>query len=233
MPMKNPPHPGIAYTVATVHSSTKEQFDRWVSEREPPLFGKHADMKVLHVAEQLGPPAEAAILDAGAGTGRNSLPLAKLGFAVDAVELAPSFAKVMREAAEADGLKMSVFEGDILDPALALPSAHYKMIVLAEVVSHFRDVQQLKDLMIRASDLLLPGGVLLFSAFLALDGYKPDSVAREFSEITWSSLFTRADLATALDGLPLDRISEESVYEYEQAHMPPEAWPTTGWFTQW
>src|SRR5882762_10511944 len=33
---KRPPHPGIAYTVSIVVSSTQEQFDRWVSEREPP-----------------------------------------------------------------------------------------------------------------------------------------------------------------------------------------------------
>jgi SAM-dependent methyltransferase len=230
---KSPPHPGIAYTVSTVLSSTKEQFDRWVAEREPPLFGKHADMKVLHVAEQLGPPERAAILDAGAGTGRNTLPLAKLGFAADAVELAPTFAKVIRDTAQAEGLTVNVFEGDILDPALPLPLAHYNLIVLAEVVSHFRDIEQLRSLLVRASDLLVPGGFLLFSAFLALDGYKPDGVARELSEITWSSLFTRTEVSTALEGLPLDRLSEESVFEYEQAHLPADAWPPTGWFTQW
>jgi hypothetical protein len=91
----------------------------------------------------------------------------------------------------------------------------------------------LRSLFERIVDLLQPGGLLLFSAFLALEGYKPDAVARELSEVFWCTVFTRADFELALMGLPLERLEEESTVEYEREHLPAEAWPPTGWFEQW
>lgn len=108
------------------------------------------------------------------------------------------------------------------------------MVFLAEVVaSHFRNVAHLRSLFERIVEMLQPGGLLLFSAFLALEGYKPDAVARELSEVFWCTVFTRADFELALMGLPLERLEEESTVEYEREHLPAEAWPPTGWFEQW
>jgi SAM-dependent methyltransferase len=174
------------------------------------------------------------MLDIGAGTGRNTLPLARAGFPAHAVELAPALAKLLREDAEKAELSVRVFEGDVTDRSLELPQNYYQMVLMAEVVaSHFRNVAHLRSLFEVIADVVRPGGLVLFSAFLPLDGYKPDQLARELGEVFWCSIFTRADFDQAMAGLPLERINDESVLEYEREHLPTEAWPPTGWFEQW
>jgi hypothetical protein len=106
-------------------------------------------------------------------------------------------------------------------------------VILCEVVSHFRGKTELRRLFERASELLVPGGLLAFSVFLPVSGYQPDTLARELAQVFWCSLFTRDDLKEASAGLGLSQLSEESVYEYEKKHLPETAWPPTGWFEEW
>ncbi|MGA9382140.1 MAG: class I SAM-dependent methyltransferase, partial [Phormidium sp.] len=68
---------------------------------------------------------------------------------------------------------------------------------------------------------------------LAVDDHEPDNFVKEMSEISWSYIITRKELQTAMEDLPLELISDESVIEYEQKHLPPEAWPPTTWFVNW
>jgi hypothetical protein len=51
--------------------------------------------------------------------------------------------------------------------------------------------------------------------------------------VFWCCVFTRRDLAEALEGLPFELVSDESVYEFEKANLPAAAWPPTGWFEEW
>jgi SAM-dependent methyltransferase len=229
-----PPSTALSYSVSHEVITLADEYGEWVQTRQPPLFGSHPDAKVLSLARSLGSPPEVAILDVGAGTGRNTLPLANQGFAVDAVELAPSLAAVLRRDLERAGVSARVFEGDALDPALGIPEHKYRLVVLAEVVaSHFRDVGQLRKLLERASAWLAPGGLLLFSAFLAAGEYEPDLLARQASQVFWCCLFTRRELEAASRGLPLLRVSDESTYAFEHSHLPEAAWPPTGWFEDW
>jgi SAM-dependent methyltransferase len=227
-----PPEVTVSYTVELEVSTMNDEYDEWVRTRTPPLFGAHPDAKVMDLARGLGPPA--AVLDVGAGTGRNTLPLARAGFATDALEVAPALAAVLRSEVSSAGLSVRVFEGDALDPALGVPQAHYQLMVLAEVIaSHARGPATLRPWFERAAALLAPGGLLVLSAFLAADGYRPDPLARALSEVFWSCLFTRQEMQVASAGLSLDAVSDEAVFLYERDHLPPEAWPPTGWFTDW
>jgi SAM-dependent methyltransferase len=227
------PKTSLSYKVSLLIRTMSDEYDTWVQERQPPLFGSHPDAKLMQLAQSLGTPAETPVLDIGAGTGRNTLPLAKAGFPADAVEMSSSLAAILKADAAKQNLTLRIFEGDALDPALELPQSHYKLCILAEVFSHFRELGQARRLFERAAEFLAPGGLLLFSAFLSRDGYKPDALARELSEVFWCTAFTRAELAEAAEGLPFDRISDESVCDFEHAHLPPEAWPPTGWFEEW
>jgi len=229
-----PPDSGMHYEIAHVISSVADEYEEWTRIREPPLFGAHPDAKVMSVAGALGEKSAVAILDVGAGTGRNTLPLAREGYRVDAVELAPSLAAVLREELAKTGLSAQVFEGDALDPRLGVPRGAYQLVVLAEVVAaHFRDAAQLRQLFERAAQWLAPGGLFLFSAFLARDGYAPDGLVRQASQAFWSVLFTRGELADAMRGLPFELVSDENCYSFERKHLPKEAWPPTGWFERW
>jgi len=224
---------GVACTIGTRASSIADEYSKWVETREPPFFGPQPDAKVMAIAAELGNPAQARILDVGAGTGRNSLPLARLGYSVDALEVTGVFAEQMRTAAAAEKLPITVIEGDILDPQVQMPSAAYKLALVVEVLSDFRTVEQLRDLFSKMCDLLTPGGLLLFNIFLAVEGYEPNQVAREVSQVVISSIFTPSEFATAMEGLPLEILSDESVCEYEQTHLPPGAWPPISWFENW
>jgi 2-polyprenyl-3-methyl-5-hydroxy-6-metoxy-1,4-benzoquinol methylase len=229
-----PPKVSLTYRMSVQSSTIAEEYAEWVANRTAPLFGAHADAKVMALAASLGPPAEVPVLDVGAGTGRNTLPLARAGFPTDAIELAPALAQILRDDVAKEGLGVRVFEGDALDPALPVPLGHYRLVVLAEVIaSHARNATQMGAMLRRMTQLLAPDGVLLFSAFITRSGYTPSPEVREAGEIFWSCLFSRNDLATATLGLDLKPLSDESVYTYEHEHLPPEAWPPTGWFAEW
>jgi hypothetical protein len=70
-----PPQTGLACKVIVTTSTMGEQYKSWVDTREPPLFGSHPDAKLMATAAKLGTPDRVRILDVGAGTGRNTLPL--------------------------------------------------------------------------------------------------------------------------------------------------------------
>jgi hypothetical protein len=218
-----PPHPGVQYTVKT-HAIAMD----------PPLFGTLADAKVMDVAASLGPAAEVPVLEVGAGAGRNTLTLARLGHPTVAVEPAAALASVMRKAAEEQNVAVDIVESSVLDPALALDAGRYKLAVLAAVItSQLADIEQFRRAVTRLTDALAPGGTLLLEAFLAMDGFKPDVTARQVSQTVWSCIFTRSDFAFISKQLPLDLLTDESVVEYEKSHLPPDGWPPTGWFVEW
>jgi hypothetical protein len=84
-----------------------------------------------------------------------------------------------------------------------------------------------------AAGCLMPGGRLVFNAFLARPGYTPGSAARELGQQVYTTIFTRDELATAAGLLPLALVGDDSVYEYEKTHLPDGAWPPTGWYAGW
>lgn len=229
-----PPSTLLSYTISHRVITIGDEYAEWVANRTPPLFGAHPDAKVLDLARSLGEPASVTVLDVGAGTGRNTIPLAREGFPTDAVELAPALATSLREELQKAGVGAQVFEGDALDPKLEIPARRYRLVISAEVVaSHFRNVNQLRALFERAAEWLAPGGLLLFSMFLTSGGYKPDSIARELSEVMWCCVFTRKELDAAVEGLPFTKVSDESTHDYEHEHLDASAWPPTGWFAEW
>jgi len=221
----------LACNVAIVIPSLAEQYQQWQGGDRP--FGSHPDAKLMALLPELGEPAIAPILDIGAGTGRNALPLARLGYPVDALELTPEFATQLQIAAQTEGLSVTILTADLLDPLTQLKPHHYQLVLLSEVVPHFRTTEQLRHMLVKACDALRPGGLLLFNSFLAIADYTPDPLAQEIAQVAWSSFFTRSQLAIALEQLPLELVSDESTLTYEAAHLPAEAFPPTPWFVDW
>jgi len=208
-------------------------YDHWIDGRGAAPFGTHADARVWLLAEELtGGKRDCRVLDIGAGTGRNAIALARFGYPTDAVELSPRFAEQIRATAAALNLtNITVFDGDVF--ATVDLRDDYKLIVASEVVTDFRSAAQLHALFELAAKRLLPGGLLVFSAFLARDGYTPTPVARELAQHFMCGFFTADEIAAAAAGLPLELIADDSVYDYEKAHLPADAWPPTKWFESW
>lgn len=223
---------GLNYQVKAEWRTVEADYDNWVATRPPPLFGTEPDARVVALAREAADPATFRVLDVGAGTGRNALALARLGHPVDAVEMAPKFADVMRAEAERESLGVRVIQSDVFT---AVEDVHdeYQLMVLSEVVPDFRTTHELRGLFELAADCLAPGGRLVFNTFLARPGYTPDNAARELGQQCNTMIFTRDEVAGAAAELPLELVGDDSAYEYEKAHLPEGAWPPTGWFEGW
>jgi len=223
---------GLNYHVKAEVSTIAVEYDHWVATREGPLFGTEPDARVLALAGEAANPGTCRVLDIGAGTGRNALALARRGHLVDAVEMAPKFAEIIRSEAERDSLAVRVIESDVFT---AVEGIHdeYQLIVLAEVVPDFRTTRELRGMFELAAECLAPAGRLVFNSFLAREGYTPDDTAREFGQQCNSTIFTRDELTKAAAPLPLVLIADDFACEYEKTHLPEGAWPPTAWFEGW
>jgi len=224
---------GISYEVASAKSSLPEEYDYWVKTRAGSLFGTHPDAKVMDTASALGSAQGVSVLDVGAGTGRNSLPLARAGHPTTALELSSALVEVFVDGLQGESCQVQVLCGDIFDETLAIPGAPFQLAVVAEVIPHLRSVEQLGRLFRRLASLVVPGGTLLTSMFLVRPECEPDDTLRQIGQVLWSSFFTRQELEAALAGSPWRIESEDSVLEYERSHLPPAAWPPTRWFESW
>jgi precorrin-6B methylase 2 len=223
---------GLNYRVEAEWRTIEADYDNWVVTRPPPLFGTEPDARVLALASEAADPTTHRVLDIGAGTGRNALALARRGYPVDAVEMTPKFADIIRSEAESESLGVRVIQSDVFT---AVEGVHeeYQLMVLAEVVPDFRTTQELGGVFELATECLAPGGQLVFNAFLARPGYTPDSTARELGQQCNTMIFTRDEVAGAAADLPLELVDDDSAYEFEKAHLPEGAWPPTGWFEGW
>lgn len=227
-----PVGPTLHYQVNARWFSVAEAYENWISTREPPLFGTEADARVWALAGEAADPGICPVLDIGAGTGRNALALARRGHPVDIVEFTPKFAEQIRSQAGQESLDVRVIVRNIFETTDDLRQ-DYQLILLSEVVSDFRTTQQLRSLFELAASCLAPGGRLVFNIFLACHGYEIDDIAREFGQQAYTSMFSRQELSTACEGLPLELVADDSVYEYEQANLPTGAWPPTSWYADW
>jgi SAM-dependent methyltransferase len=223
---------GLNYRVKAEWRTVEADYDTWVATREPPLFGHEPDARVLALACEAADPAGCRVLDVGAGTGRNAIALARRGHPVDAVEMAPKFAELMRAEVEGESLGVRVMQSDVFT---AMEGVHdeYQLMVLSEVVPDFRTPHELRGVFELAADVMAPGGRLVFNAFLPKPGYTPDHAALELGQQCNTMIFTRDELANAAAGLPFELIADDSAYDYEKAHLPEGAWPPTGWFESW
>lgn len=222
----------LNYTVKAEWSTVGDAYERWIATRKPPLFGTEPDARVWALAGKRADPRTRPVLDIGAGTGRNALVMARRGHPVDVVEMSPKFADIIRAKANEESLEVRVIQRDVFATMYEL-RMDYQLVVLSEVVSDFRTAQQLRGIFELAARCLGPGGRLVFNAFLARPGYLPDDAARELGQQVYTTIFTRDELTTAAELLPLELVGDDSVYEYEKTHLPDGAWPPTGWYADW
>jgi SAM-dependent methyltransferase len=207
-------------------------YDGWVTTKEGSLFGIQPDARVTTLAGETAEPGTYRVLDIGAGTGRNALALARRGHPVDAVEIAPKLAHIIRTEAERESLDVRVIERDVFATTDDVRD-DYQLIVASELVPDFRTTQQLRAMFELAAHCLAPGGRLLFNAFLPREGYIPDDAARELGQQCNTMIFTWDEMSSAADLLPLELVADDSAYDYEKTHLPQGAWPPTAWFPNW
>jgi 2-polyprenyl-3-methyl-5-hydroxy-6-metoxy-1,4-benzoquinol methylase len=236
-----PPRTGcqieILHTVISVRDYYENIIKNFVgtdiAEPEKAVFGKYPHAKVLDTASQLGNPKLARILDVGAGLGRNAIPLARFGHPVDAVELVDLLFQSLATTAKRESLAINIIEGDILDPLIEFSVGQYQMAILTELFCHFRTPEDVRLALTKVCHAILPGGFILFDIFVTTGDYYPKLAVRQTAQVLQSFLVTPDELKTMLESLPLEVISQESMYEYERDRLPAEAWPPSAWFERW
>jgi SAM-dependent methyltransferase len=100
-------------------------------------------------------------LDIAAGTGRNSLALARAGISVAAVDFSPVAMRALRETAAASRLPVSLVILPViadLETALPFPDAVFDVILNVNYLD--------RGLVPRLREILKVGGMLLFDTFL-------------------------------------------------------------------
>ena len=222
----------INYHIKPEVPTPEDAYDHWLATREPPLFGTEPDARVWALASETVNPRNFRVLDISAGTGRNALALARRGHPVDVVELTPKFAETIRSQTSRQRLPVRVIDRDLFETMTDLET-DYKLILLSEVVSDFRSTEQLRAIFELAATCLAPAGKLVFNVFLPRPGYEPDDAARELGQQVHSTIFTADEIDAAAADLPLKLISNDSVHDYEKAHLPEDAWPPTGSYPEW
>jgi SAM-dependent methyltransferase len=100
----------------------------------------------------------AALLDAGCGTGRYAIELARRGYLVEGVDRSPELIEVARRSADHQPGSLSFSTGDVL----RLPVRRYDAILCRGVLNDFLDDASRLEVFASFAGTLRPDGVLIF-----------------------------------------------------------------------
>lgn len=164
------------------------------------FYGDQPSPSLVQYLDKYHVSAGGAGLDLGCGQGRNALFLARLGFAMTAVD--GSSEAIARLGETADERRLNV-AGKVADLAgLQLDAEHYRLIVANTSLDHL-DAAAGAALARRMEEALEPGGYLFVSVFMVNDPgcdaqgrvasetasyvqhyYQPDELRRQFAALT-------------------------------------------------
>lgn len=136
--------------------SIKEAYKHWASRYEqdlPYLFESESE-KVIPL---LGNVKNKKILDLGCGTGRYSIPLAKKGAIVTAVDFSKEMLAVAKKNAKNVKINFKQF-----DLKKGFPKGNYDIILCMLVLGHFKNI---KPIIKNISKSLKAGGICIISTF--------------------------------------------------------------------
>jgi SAM-dependent methyltransferase len=123
------------------------------------LIARPVAAECEHIAAMLsgrGVASDARLFDAGCGTGRYALALARQGYRVTGLDLSPELIAVARQRPGAASVDFVV--GDLTQPA---PGSPYAAVLCRGVLNDFLDEQSRRDAFTAFAQSLVKGGVLV------------------------------------------------------------------------
>ncbi len=170
-------------------------FDRTYAA-DPFCFGQGPSAWVMRHAAGAG--SRPLAMDIGCGYGRNALYLARLGFRVDALDVAPEAIRRLREVAGREGLAV---HATVADARRWRPAVRRYDIVLAVTVLSLLAEGDLAALCGRMAKAVTSGGLLLVEDFASDDpGRQAGRQASEFAPLV-RHYFAPGELARLFPGL--------------------------------
>lgn len=114
-----------------------------------------SDLSALGIEARTG----MAVLDLGAGFGMHTIPLARAGCAITALDSSAILLNELR--AHADGLPIRVIEGDLLNAASYVTEAPQLVLCMGDTVTHLQTEQEVEDLFTQVARIMAPGGLFV------------------------------------------------------------------------
>lgn len=145
--------------------------------KDPYYNGVTSDSKIIKtIKEQV--PKGGTIADIGAGQGRNTRPLAKMGYNVDAFEIDDEgIRQIKAKTAEFSGVK--VFEEGIFNQRLE--PQKYDAAIMAHLTQHF-DSLDIASALANIYNGLKRGGIAIFDALIEKDKTLPPISEKNMGE---------------------------------------------------
>lgn len=150
-----------------VYSQADELIERW--QWNDPALRNLSDV-VLNLLEG----KQGRVLDLGCGSGRLAAALANAGFSVDGIDANERVIAIGQRIMAEQGLDVRLYSGDVFNVQHPVSAGGYDVVVCTEVLEH---VGPWRELLMRAGELLRPGGLLVVSVprdpnqFSVLDSY--------------------------------------------------------------
>ena len=207
---------------ATREIDARDGYARWAASYESdhnPLIA----VEEPHAAELLAGLSVTAALDAGAGTGRHALALARRGIPVVALDQSPEMLAAVERTAQQENLQVETVVASLHGP-LPLPDRRFDLVICALVLTH---VPELSRAIGEFARVLRPGGYLLVTDFhpaAVARGWRTDCHGPGASFILPNAPHTRDDYLDAFTtaGFEVERLIDVPFGAVPEGYFLPE-----------
>ncbi len=193
--------------------SPAEGYARWAAHYDREINPLIA-LETPYIERMLAGLDVRTALDAGAGTGRHALRLARQGVRVTAIDQSPEMLAAAREAAGRAGLPLELHTGSLDDP-LPFADGQFDLVICGLTLCH---VQNLRGAVGEFARVLRPGGAAIISDFHPYcvgQGWRAAVFGPGQAYVLTYPGHTRADYLAALDeaGLQLTQAVDATMGE--------------------
>ncbi len=148
--------------IRKTYGMSGEEYDEWRLADERGLLLSEHDQQIFN---QMFPelPADARVLEIGAGTGRFTIPALERGVTMTAADINQSLLTSLREKVKARGFesRCEIREADIFN--LDFPDESFDLVFSLHVIPRFTSLDDQRAALCEVTRVIRPGGMLLFN----------------------------------------------------------------------